>query len=299
MAHKIQTLTFYLGVSILVMFFKSIFPSYFSTRVLRVVQVIAFSFAAIVILTPARIFTVINPIYQLFTLLVIVYLLYMFINVLRSKEPGTTLIVIGALVLIASSLNDIVFLSVWMADQGPPLLRSIVRSGNLSSLGLLIFIFTQSMVLAQKYAQAFDKKEEMTRQLTEMNINLDKLVKKRTTALETSKQEIEQQKVELEKVNQVLQVLTLKDPLTGLWNRRHFDTTLEMEWRRCQRNRQPLALLVVDIDHFKEYNDSYGHQAGDACLVEIARTIEGLFKRASDLAVRYGGDAKHQTAAVY
>ncbi len=290
MAHKMQTMTFYLGVPILVMFFKSIFPSHFSTRLLRIVQVVGFSFAAVVLLTPARIFSVINPIYQLFVIVVIVYLLYFLTNVLRRKEPGTTLIVVGAFVLFAASLNDIVFLSVWMGDHGSPLLRSIFRSGNLSSLGLLVFVFTQSMVLAQNYAHVFDKQEEMTRQLTEINANLDEVVKKRTTALEMSKKEIEQQKAELEKVNQVLHVLTLKDPLTGLWNRRHFDKILEMEWNRCLRNQKPLALLVVDVDHFKGYNDSYGHQAGDECLIKIARTIDGLFRRASDLAVRYGGD---------
>ena len=200
------------------------------------------------------------------------------------------MIVVGAFVLFAASLNDIVFLSVWMGDHGSTLLRSIFRSGNLSSLGLLVFVFTQSMVLAQNYAHVFDKQEEMTRQLTEINANLDEVVKKRTTALEMSKKEIEQQKAELEKVNQVLHVLTLKDPLTGLWNRRHFDKILEMEWNRCLRNQKPLALLVVDVDHFKGYNDSYGHQAGDECLIKIARTIDGLFRRASDLVARYGGD---------
>lgn len=289
-AHKMQTMAFYLGVPILVMFFKSIFPSHFSTRVLRIVQVVGFSFAAVVLLAPARIFTVLNPIYQLFAILVITYLLYILTNVLRRKESGTTLIVVGAFVLIASSLNDIIFLSVWMGDHGCSLLRSIISSGNLSSLGLLVFVFTQSMVLAQNYAHVFEKQEEMTRQLTEINVNLDELVKKRTTALEKSKKEIEQQKAELEKVNRVLQVLTLKDPLTRLWNRRHFDKTLEMEWNRCLRNQKPLALLVVDVDHFKEYNDSYGHQAGDECLLKVARTIDGLFRRASDLVARYGGD---------
>jgi diguanylate cyclase (GGDEF)-like protein len=145
-------------------------------------------------------------------------------------------------------------------------------------------------VLAQKSAFAFDKQEEMTRELTEINADLDKIVRKRTDALEKSKQEVERQKAELEKVNRVLKVLTLKDPLTGLWNRRHFDQTLEIEWRRFLRNQRPLAVLLIDVDFYKEYNDAYGHQAGDECLIKIAHTIDGLFNRASDLVARYGGD---------
>ncbi len=145
-------------------------------------------------------------------------------------------------------------------------------------------------MLAQKSAFAFDKQEEMTRKLTEINIDLDKIVSKRTVALEKSKQEVERQKAKLEKVNQVLKILTLKDPLTDLWNRRHFDQTLEMEWKRCLRNQRPLAVLLIDVDFFKGYNDAYGHQAGDQCLIKVAHAIDGMFNRASDLVARYGGD---------
>jgi diguanylate cyclase (GGDEF)-like protein len=289
-AHKVQTLAFYLGVPVIVMFFKSVFPQDISSRILRIIQVVGFSFAGLVLLTPARIFSVVNPAYQLFALLVIIYLVYAMTGVLRRKEPGATLVVVGALVLFAASINDIVFLSVWMSDHGSLWLRSIIRSDSLSSFGQLVFVFTQSLVLAQKSAFAFDKQEEMTRKLTEINIDLDKIVSKRTVALEKSKQEVERQKAKLEKVNQVLKILTLKDPLTDLWNRRHFDQTLEMEWKRCLRNQRPLAVLLIDVDFFKGYNDAYGHQAGDQCLIKVAHAIDGMFNRASDLVARYGGD---------
>lgn len=289
-AHKVQTLAFYLGVPVIVMFFKSVFPQDISSRILRIIQVVGFSFAGLVLLTPARIFSVVNPAYQLFALLVIIYLVYAMTGVLRRKEPEATLVVVGALVLFAASINDIVFLSVWMSDHGSLWLRSIIRSDSLSSFGQLVFVFTQSLVLAQKSAFAFDKQEEMTRKLTEINIDLDKIVSKRTVALEKSKQEVERQKAKLEKVNQVLKILTLKDPLTDLWNRRHFDQTLEMEWKRCLRNQRPLAVLLIDVDFFKGYNDAYGHQAGDQCLIKVAHAIDGMFNRASDLVARYGGD---------
>ena len=84
--------------------------------------------------------------------------------------------------------------------------------------------------------------------------------------------------------------LAITDALTGLGNRRHFDATLAREWRRALRAGAPLALLMIDADHFKAFNDAFGHQAGDLALVEIAGCIAGQAQRASDCAARYGGE---------
>ncbi len=80
------------------------------------------------------------------------------------------------------------------------------------------------------------------------------------------------------------------DSLTGIANRREFDRVLELEWRRAIRSRAPLSLLLMDIDHFKSYNDAHGHAAGDACLRQVALAIRGALRRAADLAARYGGE---------
>jgi diguanylate cyclase (GGDEF)-like protein len=80
------------------------------------------------------------------------------------------------------------------------------------------------------------------------------------------------------------------DSLTGLPNRRHFDETLAREWRRAQRSRAPLGLLMIDADHFKSYNDRFGHQAGDELLAALARCIAANTQRATDFAARYGGE---------
>lgn len=87
-----------------------------------------------------------------------------------------------------------------------------------------------------------------------------------------------------------LQQLAYIDGLTGIANRRHFDETLLAEWRRCQRNGKPLSLLMFDIDHFKAYNDLYGHQQGDECLQAVAACLHAGLLRAQDLAARYGGE---------
>ena len=87
-----------------------------------------------------------------------------------------------------------------------------------------------------------------------------------------------------------LRQLATTDGLTGLPNRRMFESALDQEWRRARRGGKPLALLMVDVDHFKNYNDSYGHPAGDACLRIVAQTLRICARRPSDVVARYGGE---------
>jgi diguanylate cyclase (GGDEF)-like protein len=94
---------------------------------------------------------------------------------------------------------------------------------------------------------------------------------------------------ELQVLNEKLEALAMVDGLTGIANRRQFDQTLTKEWARIQRLEQPLAVLMLDVDWFKAYNDNYGHQAGDACLRAVAQAMAGLC-RSSDLVARYGGE---------
>jgi diguanylate cyclase (GGDEF)-like protein/PAS domain S-box-containing protein len=91
-------------------------------------------------------------------------------------------------------------------------------------------------------------------------------------------------------LEQKLEALASLDGLTGLANRRHFDETLRDEWARASRDGTALSLLLMDVDHFKRYNDQHGHQAGDECLGSVARIIAGQAQRPSDLAARYGGE---------
>lgn len=87
-----------------------------------------------------------------------------------------------------------------------------------------------------------------------------------------------------------LRQMTMRDGLTGIANRRSFDERLDAEWRRCVRSGQPLSLLMIDIDHFKQYNDHYGHVDGDFCIRAVAQTLAHSANRAGDFVARYGGE---------
>lgn len=87
-----------------------------------------------------------------------------------------------------------------------------------------------------------------------------------------------------------LEALSYKDGLTGVANRRMFDSIMELEWTNARRNRQPLSVLLLDIDCFKEYNDRYGHLQGDECLKQVAQALTTVATRARDFCARFGGE---------
>ena len=137
----------------------------------------------------------------------------------------------------------------------------------------------------------------LEKRLREVNENLDRKVEERTRELDGANEkltaqnaELEAMNGELEALNEELHRLTLVDGLTGIANRRYFDESLEREWRLGLRQQKSLSLIMADIDFFKLYNDTYGHQSGDDCLKDVAGVLDKSIKRVTDLAARYGGE---------
>ena len=138
---------------------------------------------------------------------------------------------------------------------------------------------------------------ETTDELGQLAANFNRMATQlawRDDALRQAKEELERQVAErtreLTDANQELQRLSLSDALTCIGNRRYQDEFLEREWRRALREQSPLSLVMLDIDYFKLFNDTYGHVAGDDCLRKVAGILTATIQRATDFASRYGGE---------
>lgn len=108
--------------------------------------------------------------------------------------------------------------------------------------------------------------------------------------LETKIEELEDTRAKLQSVNKQLQGISVKDSLTGVYNRRYLDKKMEAEWQHAAAVGSYIAMIIIDIDYFKRYNDNYGHQAGDEALISVAKILETIPGRRSDFLSRYGGE---------
>lgn len=115
-------------------------------------------------------------------------------------------------------------------------------------------------------------------------------LEQKTRELDAKLVELEEVQQQLEEKNEQLRRLSIRDGLTGLINRRRFDELMKTEWKRGLRNQHPLSVVIVDIDHFKAYNDHYGHLVGDDCLCRVAETLSVSLHREVDRVCRYGGE---------
>jgi diguanylate cyclase (GGDEF)-like protein len=108
--------------------------------------------------------------------------------------------------------------------------------------------------------------------------------------MDRKNRELNETRRQLEQRNRDLERISALDTLTQIANRHRFDAVLRQEWRRAVRDEAPVSLLFCDIDYFKRFNDTYGHQAGDECLVRVAQAMEETLNRPADLVARYGGE---------
>ncbi len=147
-------------------------------------------------------------------------------------------------------------------------------------IGSALEVILLSMALADRLRILKDENERIQRQAT---TELEARVQERTYELDIALQK-------LAEANETLHELSLVDPLTGIKNRKFFNDRYAEEWRRAVRQEYPLALIMVDIDHFKSVNDRYGHLCGDACIKAVAEVLLGSLKRPADHVARYGGE---------
>lgn len=146
-----------------------------------------------------------------------------------------------------------------------------------------IFLLTGLLVLVVEFYFVFRPS------ISQQNSLMTSLKAKSQQLRETNKRLQDALKTSLE-TNRALRRLSKTDGLLQIANRRHFDEVMLREWRRAVRGGQPLSLMILDIDHFKLYNDEYGHLEGDNCLKRVASVISLSFRRPADLVARYGGE---------
>lgn len=154
-------------------------------------------------------------------------------------------------------------------------------------IGSALEVQLMAIALADRFNVFRKEKENAQKQLLQAQQRIMKNLRESEVMLE---ERVAQRTKELEIANQKLAALSITDGLTGIANRRHFDTVLAVEWERASRQNQPLALGLLDVDWFKKYNDFYGHQMGDECLKMVANILKETICRTGDLVARYGGE---------
>lgn len=153
------------------------------------------------------------------------------------------------------------------------LMRTAAYALRVGALGLLIWV---GLMFSRRLSSEVVEQARLQKTIETANEQLEVSVRQRTA--------------ELEAANHQLAALSSTDALTSLANRRRFDEVWEIEWQRAARLSLPLALVLIDIDEFKSYNDHYGHPAGDDCLRRVAATLAAEARRAGELVARYGGE---------
>lgn len=167
------------------------------------------------------------------------------------------------------------------------IIQLVVQFSSLTLLLLIMALLMASLVFLQekntKNSLAGNATDQHVVKEVQDNDELESKVQERTLELNIALQELEEVNKELEEKNTL-------DDLTGLYNRRFYDQKILAEYRRSRRNLTPLSLVVIDIDHFKKVNDTYGHLAGDECLIAVAACIKSCLRRSADISCRYGGE---------
>ncbi len=282
---KIEYLTFYTGIPIFFHFVRLQFPDEISARVGQVVIGISTLFVLLVLFTRVDTFSSSLTYFQPLSLLIMVYVIYGLVLAFIRGEEGSTMVLVGFLSIVIAFLNDILYVA------------NVVHTGHLISFGLSIFILTQAFLISIRFSRAYTTIELQQIKLKRTNTAYQSEIESRKSAEQEVLEHkdhleelVEDRTAELQTANKLLQELSRVDGLTGIANRRRLDEELDREWKRMLREKRPLSVVLCDIDHFKLYNDTYGHQGGDDCLVKVATAITNSVNRPGDLTARYGGE---------
>lgn len=268
---KIEYWTISIAFPVFLLFLNATFLNYIKKSILQMFIFISLLYSLFVLFTPAKVFSYTINFYQLIMTAMMLYVLFELTKAWKRNVPGVKVLLISTVIFTGTALNDVLYYNEW------------IHTGDFISVGLYIFIFAQSIVLAIKYASSFQKVETLSIRLGELNNTLEEKVQIRTSQLERSQNELKQ-------LNQKLEILSNTDTLTNVPNRRSLNQNYEEVWEMNKDLLKPITVFMIDIDCFKLFNDTYGHQKGDEVLKLVAQSLKNRLDIVGGFFARYGGE---------
>jgi diguanylate cyclase (GGDEF)-like protein len=197
--------------------------------------------------------------------------------------------------LCLAALLGVILLNTWISQRLIKHIQELSQASQHIAQGDFVHLVRDSNIhelssLANSFNQMSQEIQSSRQQLEDYSRSLEQKVSDRTQALQQEVQYRAAAEAALQEANTELTRLAYLDDLTQIANRRRFDEQLNQEWRTLERAQLPLSLILCDVDFFKQYNDTYGHQAGDECLRQVAQAVAAAVRRPADLATRYGGE---------
>jgi diguanylate cyclase (GGDEF)-like protein len=227
---------------------------------------------------PSRFFASIMPLLYLVVMLMSLWILAIGVIALVKRIDGSVIFV-----------SSFLFLSVAVANLIADF-HAVVDPMLGFQLALCIFVLCQGVIISQKFSKGYRYNEELSQKLEYYNRNLESIVEERTLELKRSNEELREKNTFLNKLTERLERMAFFDELTQIANKRYFNYFFDTEWKRGARDKSSLSLILIDIDHFKKYNDTYGHLAGDECLAKVAAALKSILNRSGDFVARFGGE---------
>lgn len=269
---KLGFLPVFIILPLIVCYIQGIFKVRELDKIVKFLKWFGIVMITIILITNIKIYDLIFEYGSFLILLLAAYLIYIIVSKkLIKKTKRSEAMVIGLIAVLIGAMND-VFREL-----------SIINTPEMLSIGIVIFILFQAVFLAWRFndsfemvAQLSDENASMYQELQELNTELESKIKKRTKDLECA--------------NRELSKLTIKDPLMNIGNRRYCDEKLKECWLDSQVKNISVALIMIDIDYFKNYNDLYGHIKGDWCLKLVGKILKKSIKNDKYSITRYGGE---------
>ncbi len=255
----------FLLLPLLVLYLHALSPYDTLRRIARAARWVGALFLGLILIAPVRVY---DWAFAYGLGIIMLMAVYVILTVVRKRvfesTQGAVVIVLGGFFVMVAAVSD--YLRELDAYSAPELLSSAI----------VFFLLLQAYFLAWRFRTAYNSTSTLAAEVQHLNEDLEERILERTR--------------ELARANAQLRKISRTDGLTGLANRRTLDETIEREWLVAARRRVPLAAIMIDIDHFKMFNDSLGHTAGDRCLREIGTIMQNGVHRPGDLVARYGGE---------